>query len=170
MLLLSRLLLIGCALLSGRPTQGRPPPMLDEPPIPVRGPTERCRVSYVFAGPVAAGAPADGHFRQFSGTLDGAGFGSCTLMGPTEEGEWLWVLMSFERGFRGELSCWVGKQRSPTLLVVADDGPLPEDFKVKYLFMDPELEEGRVLPSESAPCPDLDATPVPDAPPALPSP
>ncbi len=94
-------------------------------------------------------------FRQYSGTLDGADFGACTLMGPTPAGDWLWVLMSFEPGFRGSLSCWVGSQRSPTLVVMDAAAPLPEQVRARYLFMDPMQLAERVVPMGLEPCPDL---------------
>lgn len=151
------LTLIGCALNAGvesLPTAVPPPPST-EPAIEVRGPTERCRASYVFVGPEYGQAPDDGVFRQFSAVLEGADFGACTLMGPSERGDWLWVLMSWEPGFRGELSCWIGDQRSPTVRVLDTDGPLPEDVKIKFLYMDDQAATDRVIPSGSDPCPDL---------------
>ncbi len=142
---------VGCAVLSGAPTS---PPQPVGPAVEVRGPTERCRATYVFLGPVYEGADRQ-VFKQYPGTLDGADFGACTLMGPSKRGEWLWVLMSFEPGFRGTLSCWIGDQRSPTLEVVDSDGPLPAYIRGRYLFMDAEQAASRVVPVGAEPCPDL---------------
>ena len=158
MVLLFRAMLwvLGCAFpgdVEALPVQAAPPS--SEAPVVVRGPTERCRASYVYLGPVYEQAESDGIFRQYKGTLDGADFGACTLMGPTALNEWLWVVMSWEPGFRGELSCWIGTQRSPTLQVIGSDGPVPEQIKIKYLFMDAAAAAARVIPSGSEPCPDL---------------
>jgi hypothetical protein len=149
--------LLGCALNVGVESMPIPvpPPPSSEPAIEVRGPTEGCRASYVFVGPVYEQAPEDGIFRQFPAVLDGAGFGACTLMGPSKSGDWLWVMMSWEPGFRGELSCWIGDQRSPTVQVLGLDGPLPEHVKIKFLHMDELAAANRVIPSGSEPCPDL---------------
>ncbi len=158
MVLLLRNLLttLGCVLGSG--IQGPPPrapAMSSEPAIQVRGPTEHCRATYVFVGPVYEDALDVEQFKQYPGILDGVDFGSCTLMGPSLRGDWLWVMMSFEPGFRGTISCWIGSQRSPTLEVVEDSGPLPEHIRARYLYMDERLLEQRVVPIGSDPCPEL---------------
>lgn len=129
--------------------------MSSEPVLWVKGPTEHCRATYVFVGPVHEGAGDAERFKQYPGTLDGAAFGACTLMGPSLRGEWLWVLMSFEPGFRGPLSCWIGTQRSPTLEVTGSDQPLPEHVRARFLLMEAELAAQRIVPAGSEPCPDL---------------
>jgi hypothetical protein len=151
------LALLGCALHTGSealPTPASPPPST-EPVIEVRGPPEHCRASYVFVGPAYEQGPGDGIFRQYPAVLEGAAFGACTLMGPTKSGDWLWVVMSWERGFRGELSCWIGEQRSPTVVVLGQDGPLPGHVKIKFLDMAEQAAQDRVIPSGSDPCPGL---------------
>ncbi len=155
-LLRHMLAVLGCAVGAGVQGHGlRPPPMSSQPAIAVRGPTEHCRATYVFLGPVYEQAENPDVFKQYPGTLDGADFGACTLLGPSLRGEWLWVMMSFETGFRGELSCWVGTQRSPTLEVVGSDQPLPDHIRGRYLFMDQGAVDGRIVPTGSQPCPDL---------------
>jgi hypothetical protein len=147
---------LGCAMLLGGESAAEPPPMVGAP-LALRGPTEGCRATYVFtAAPHDAAAERE-TFYQYPATLDGVEFGSCTLMGPTLDYEWLWVVMVFEPGFRGQVSCWSGSQRSAILEVVDQDGPVPDGFVAKYHLMDPAQAAQRIIPSSSPPCPDLES-------------
>ena len=121
----------------------------------VPGAPDHCRASWVFEGPIPVGAQPEDPFRQVPGVLEGAAFGACTLMGPTHEGGWLWVLMSFEPGFRGALRCVIDELRSPALQVGPVDLVAPEGMKIKILLMDPAQAAARIIPMESIPCPAL---------------
>lgn len=126
-----------------------------EPSAQVRGPTERCRATYVFVGTAPAQAGASDAFRQREGVLRGIDFGACVLMGPTAREEWLWVLMPFEPGFRGTLYCELDEQRSPALEVTDPSAGLPDWIRGRYASMDPLQAAARIVPSSNDPCPDI---------------
>jgi hypothetical protein len=137
------LLLAGCARPGGGPRQ-----------IVVPGAPEGCRASWVLGAP----PPREGGtgFRQVPGVVEMEGFGACTLLGPAQDGRWRWVLMSFEPGWRGEVRCRAGGQRSPLLLVGGPEVEVPAGVKVDLAGMDAaEIEAaGRgVVPSTAGACP-----------------
>jgi hypothetical protein len=148
--------LLGCVqAIRGPQHAPEPAPVVIQPSAQVRGPTERCRASYVFAGSAPPDARAADPFQQREGVLQGAAFGACVQMGPTELDEWIWVLMPFEPGFRGTVHCQVGDQRSLALEVVDADGSLPDWIRGRYAFMDAQQAAARIVPGASEPCPDL---------------
>lgn len=124
--------------------------------LPVPGPPEGCRASWVIAGPAPRHAPAGGPFRQVPGRLAGMEHGACALLGPDPEGVWRWVLMGFEPGFRGEISCRAAGLRSPVLLVGDPALPAPPGVKVDLSAMDAgEIEAAArgAIPTRAEPCP-----------------
>ncbi len=142
---------LGCRSVAS-PAPGPAPAEAIAAVVVVPGAPAACRASWVFAAPPPPDAREHEPFRQVAGVLHGASFGACTLMGPTEEGGWLWVLMSFEPGYRGALSCTVEESVSPHLQVGPPQLALPAGIKAKFLQMDPELAIARVIPTESIPC------------------
>jgi len=148
------LALFGCRSFAAPDTTPPPEAASGLPPVVVvPGAPAACRASWVFAGPAPPSAEPGAPFQQYAGVLEGAAFGACTLMGPTSDGDWLWVLMSFEPGFRGALRCSMDGLRSAHLQVGPSELALSEGIKATFALMDLELAAARIIPSEARPCP-----------------
>ncbi|MFH1468355.1 MAG: hypothetical protein ABIO70_28460, partial [Pseudomonadota bacterium] len=117
------LLAAGCARPAGGPRS-----------LTVPGAPEGCRASWVLSALPPPGGGAV--FRQVPGEVELEGFGACTLMGPVDDGRWLWVLMSFEPGWRGAIRCQAGGRRSPELVVGGPEVVAPVGVKVDLAGMD----------------------------------